>query len=108
MTISDENRSIIRKFENIMRRGLYASGEQVTQIYNSVLGKNVRPTNCGSCIRSRITQLVNALNKVEADEAKLKAQEALKQEAPTDTKAEEEKPVETKKRGRKPKNVKEE
>lgn len=82
MTISDENRSIIRKFENIMRRGLYASGEQVTQIYNSVLEKNVRPTNCGSCIRSRITELVNALNKVEADEAKqaeIKALEALKE-----------------------------
>lgn len=75
MTISDENRSIIRKFENIMRRGLYASGDQVTQIYNSVLDKNVRPTNCGSCIRSRITELVKALNKVEADEAKLKAKE---------------------------------
>lgn len=75
MTISEENRNIIRKFENIMRRGLYASGDQVTQIYNSVLDKNVRTTNCGSCIRSRITELVKALNKVEADEAKLKAKE---------------------------------
>ena len=111
MTISDENRSIIRKFENIMRRGLYASGEQVTQIYNSVLGKNVRPTNCGSCIRSRITELVNALNKVEADEAKqaeIKAQEALKEEQPTPIKEElKEEPTEQKKRGR-PKNNKEE
>ena len=85
MTISDENRSIIRKFENIMRRGLYASGDQVTQIYNSVLDKNVRPTNCGSCIRSRITELVNALNKVEADEAKLKAQEQAKEEIKEET-----------------------
>lgn len=85
MTISDENRSIIRKFENIMRRGLYASGEQVTQIYNSVLDKNVRPTNCGSCIRSRITELVNALNKWEADEAKLKAQEQAKEEKKEET-----------------------
>lgn len=108
MTISEENRSIIRKFENIMRRGLYASGEQVTQIYNSVLDKNVRPTNCGSCIRSRITELVNALNKVEADEAKLKAQEALKQEEPTPIKEEiKEQPTEQKKRGR-PKKAKEE
>ena len=80
MTISEENRNIIRKFENIMRRGLYASGDQVTQIYNSVLDKNVRTTNCGSCIRSRITELVKALNKVEADEAKLKAQEQAKED----------------------------
>lgn len=104
MTISDENRSIIRKFENIMRRGLYASGEQVTQIYNSVLEKNVRPTNCGSCIRSRITELVNALNKVEADEAKqaeIKALEALKEEQPTPIKEEvKQEPTEQKKRGR--------
>lgn len=108
MTISDENRSIIRKFENIMRRGLYASGEQVTQIYNSVLDKNVRPTNCGSCIRSRITALVNALNKVEADEAKLKAQEALKEEQPTPIKEEvKEEPTEQKKRGRPKKNKEE-
>ena len=108
MTISEENRSIIRKFENIMRRGLYASGEQVTQIYNSVLDKNVRPTNCGSCIRSRITELVNALNKVEADEAKLKAQEALKDEQPTPIKEEvKEEPTEQKKRGRPKKNKEE-
>ena len=104
MTISDENRSIIRKFENIMRRGLYDSGEQVTQIYNSVLDKNVRPTNCGSCIRSRITELVKALNKVEADEAKqaeIKAQEALKEEQPTPIKEEvKQEPTEQKKRGR--------
>lgn len=109
MTISDENRSIIRKFENIMRRGLYASGDQVTQIYNSVLDKNVRPTNCGSCIRSRITELVNALNKVEANEAK----EAASKAADTNERGEkgetESVPLESikKKRGR-PKKAKEE
>lgn len=106
MTISDENRSIIRKFENIMRRGLYASGEQVTQIYNSVLDKNVRPTNCGSCIRSRITELVNALNKWEADEAKLKAQEQAKEEIKEETEnADNRKSPKTKGRKAKQKNL---
>lgn len=107
MFISEEDKTLIKKLINIKNRGYHASGKQVTEIYNRVLNKNAKPTTCSTCIRGRIQELENALKRYEAEEAQKKAQEALKQEAPTDTKAEEEKPTEKKKRGR-PKKEKEE
>lgn len=77
MTFNKEDIELIRKFENIMQRGYYADGGQVTTVYNRVMGKNVNPTNCSSCLRGRISEMVGALNHFEA---KLKAQDEPKQE----------------------------
>lgn len=74
--ISEEDRLRIRKFEEIKNKGMYASGVEVTEVYNRVLNKRLPSTNCGSCIRQRVTEMVNALNKEEADERK--AEEELK------------------------------
>lgn len=108
MIFTEEDKKLVRKFIEIRNRGYYCDGNLLTQVYNRVLDKNVKSTSCGSCLRQRVSELEKALKQWEAKEAQKKAQEALKQEAPTDTKAEEEKPVETKKRGRKPKKEKEE
>lgn len=62
-TWTNKDIEIVEKFINIKKRGLYASGEQVTTVYNRVLGKNLRTTNCGSCIRSRITELETELER---------------------------------------------
>ena len=78
------------------------------QSYARVLGKNVRPTSCGSCIRQRISELETALKKWNAQKASEMPQEALKEEAPTTTKAEENNAPETKKKRGRPKKVKEE
>lgn len=78
ITINADDIKLIRKFEEIKDKGYYASGEQVTAVYNRVLGKNLNSTSCGSCLRGRIQELVNALN---AFEAKLKKQEEMAQEA---------------------------
>lgn len=77
ITINADDIKLIRKFEEIKNKGYYASGEQVTAVYNRVLGKNLNSTSCGSCLRGRIQELVNALN---AFEAKLKKQEEMAQE----------------------------
>ena len=74
--ISEEDRLKIRKFESIRQRGMYASGQEVTELYNRVLNKRLAPTNCGSCISTRIRELVTALNKEEEQERK--AAEELK------------------------------
>lgn len=104
MFISEEDIVLIQKFANIKRRGYFANGKQVTELYNKVLNKNVKPTSCSSCIRSRIQELENALKQYEAEEAQKKAQEELKQEEPTVIKEQEKQaPTEQKKRGRKPK-----
>lgn len=101
MKISAEDIKLIRKFEEIKNKGYYCSGEEVTRVYNRVLEKNLNTTNCSSCLRGRIQELVDALN---AFEAKIKAQEALKQQEPTPDTPEENKPiVEEKKRAGKKK-----
>lgn len=74
--ISEEDRLKIRKFEEIKNRGMYASGVEVTEVYNRVLNKRLPSTNCGSCIRQRVQEMVNALNKEEEQERK--AEEELK------------------------------
>ena len=60
---TDEDIKIVEKFQDIMNKGYYANGKEVTDVYNRVLGKNVASTGCGPCIRGRITELVNALNR---------------------------------------------
>lgn len=74
--INEEDRLKIRKFEEIKNRGMYASGVEVTEVYNRVLNKRLPSTNCGSCIRQRVQEMVNALNKEEEQEKK--AEEELK------------------------------
>lgn len=68
--ISEEDRIKIRKFEEIKNKGMYASGVEVTEVYNRVLNKRLPSTNCGSCIRQRVQEMVNALNREEEQERK--------------------------------------
>ena len=56
---------MIRKFQDIMSRGYYCDGKQVTDLHNKVLGTRLNSTNCGACIRSRIQALVEAADKFE-------------------------------------------
>lgn len=82
MEISKEDREMIRKFQDIMSRGYYASGEQVTDLHNKILGTRLASTNCSSCIRSRISALVNALDRQEAQEAKEAEKKAAEEPKP--------------------------
>lgn len=62
MEISSEDIKKIERFNEIMQKGYWASGQEVTELYNKVLGKNLTPTQCSSCIRHRISELVRALD----------------------------------------------
>lgn len=62
MKWTNEDVKLVEKFIQIRNKGYYANGGELTEVYNRVLEKNVPPTNCGSCIRARITELENALN----------------------------------------------
>lgn len=85
--ISEEDRLKIRKFEEIKNKGMYASGVEVTEVYNRVLNKRLPSTNCGSCIRQRVQEMVNALNKEEEQERKAaEAAKALEEENKPETK----------------------
>lgn len=65
MKFTDEDIKLIKKFVDIKNRGYYASGSEVTEVYNRVLEKRVNPTNCGSCIRQRVCELEGALTQFE-------------------------------------------
>ena len=93
-TFNEDDIIKIRKFIDIKNRGLYASGSELTEVYNRVFNSNVKPTNCGQCIRGRIQQLEDALKRYEAsNEAKIKASEAVKEVEVTDTKEDEKKAI---------------
>lgn len=87
MNWTDEDIKTVEKFIEIRNKGYYADGTQLTQVYNRVLDKRVNPTNCGSCIRQRINELEEALNRFK------RLSEASEQVEPTVTPEEENKPV---------------
>lgn len=80
MRISEEDRKLIRKFEDIKKRGLYVQSSQLQAVYNRVFEVNLSSTTCGTCLRGRTQKLVDALNKLENEEreAARKAAEATK------------------------------
>lgn len=87
MNWTDEDIKTVEKFIEIRNKGYYADGTQLTQVYNRVLDKRVNPTNCGSCIRQRINELEEALNRFK------RLSEASEQVEPTVTPEEENKPI---------------
>ena len=83
MNFTKEDIDKIEKFIEIKNKGYYCDGAQLTAVYNRVLGKNVNVTNCGSCLRGRISELESALNRFKEickRQEEIKASEALKQE----------------------------
>lgn len=76
MTISSEDLKLIEKFHNILNQGMYCDSKSVTDEYNKVVrqSQNLPPvnnTNCATCIRRRVLELVNFATKIkeESDDA---------------------------------------
>ena len=76
MTITSEDLKLIEKFHNILNQGMYCDSKQVTDKYNKVVrqSQNLPPvnnTNCATCIRHRVLELVNFATKIkeESDDA---------------------------------------
>lgn len=84
MKWTNEDVVMVEKFIDIKNRGYYCDGGQLTEVYNRVLEKNAPPTNCGSCMRTRINELEVALNQfkktLEKEPPKAKITKAKKKE----------------------------
>ena len=91
INLTSDDIKLIESFQKIMEDGYYVASEDVTRAYNRILSANVPPTNCGSCIRRRVNELVMEKDKFKA---RLKAEEARTDKTP-------------KKRNTRKKNVKE-
>ena len=92
MNWTDEDVKLVEKFIDIRNRGYYCDGAQLTEAYNRILDKHLNPTNCGSCIRQRVNELEEALNRFK------RSLELEKKEEPVPVKEEENKPVKSKKK----------
>lgn len=94
-----EDIKMVERFIELKQHGYYCDGAQLTEVYNRVLDKKVNSTNCGSCIRQRITELEAALNhfksKIEVVSSENKSVEGVEvDDTPQDeNKAKEEAPV---------------
>ena len=65
----------VEKFIEIRNKGFYCDGVQLTEVYNRVLEKHVNPTNCGSCLRQRVNELADALERFKRLSEKTKPDE---------------------------------
>lgn len=92
MNWTDEDVKLVEKFIDIRNRGYYCDGAQLTEAYNRILDKHLNPTNCGSCIRQRVNELEEALNRFK------RSLELEKNDEPVPVKEEENNKPKTKKK----------
>lgn len=87
MIWNKEDIELVEKFIEIRNKGYYCDGAQLTEVYNRVLEKHVNVTNCGSCLRQRVNELAEALERFK------RLSEASKPDEPITTPEEENKAV---------------
>lgn len=71
MTVNLDKETVerIKAFKEIMDRGRFANGKQVTDTYNLVFGTRLASTNCAGCIRKRIGTMYEQVKKLEQQHA---------------------------------------
>lgn len=74
ITWTNDDVKLVEKFIEIKNKGFYVSGEELTNAYNRILHKHANVTQCGSCLRQRVSELEGALNHFKALEAKKEAE----------------------------------
>lgn len=67
ITISSEDAEFIEFAYSLINSAKYPSFTKVTEVYNRVYNKQLSSTSCGACIRQRILELKNTLDKINAD-----------------------------------------
>ena len=64
ITISSEDAEFIEFAYGLINSAKYPSFTKVTEVYNRVYNKQLSSTSCGACIRQRILELKNTLDKL--------------------------------------------
>ena len=69
MEISSDDIKLVEQFHSILNRGYYADSNQVTSLFNKLIRvpqglTPVNVTNCATCIRRRILELVDFVTNV--------------------------------------------
>ena len=77
ITISSEDAKFIEFAFSLINCAKYPSFTKVTEVYNRVYNKQLSSTSCGSCIRQRILELKNTLDKLNEEILKEKETETI-------------------------------
>lgn len=69
MTISSEDIRLVEQFHDILNRGYFCDSKQVSDEYNKLIRipqglTPVNVTNCATCLRRRILELVDFVTNV--------------------------------------------
>lgn len=69
MEISSSDIKLVEQFHDILNRGFYCDSNAVTELYNKLIRNPqglqlAQPTNCASCLRRRILELVDFVTNV--------------------------------------------
>lgn len=78
MSISKEDRELIEELFSKFNKGERIKSQVLTDLYNRVTGKNLTNTSCGSCLRQRLFEVVDILNKAKKNYAKKLSEEDRK------------------------------
>lgn len=77
ITISSEDAEFIEFAYSLINSAKYPSFTKVTEIYNRVYNKQLSSTSCGACVRQRILELKNTLDKLNEEILKEKEEEII-------------------------------
>ena len=64
ITISSEDAEFIEFAYSLINSAKFPSFTKVTEVYNRVYNKQLSSTSCGACVRQRILELKNTLDKL--------------------------------------------
>ena len=77
ITISSEDAKFIEFAFSLVNTSRYHSFTKVTEVYNRVYNKQLSSTSCAQCIRQRILELKNTLDKLNEEILKEKETETI-------------------------------
>ena len=77
ITISSEDAKFIEFAYNLVNSAKFPSFTKVTEVYNRVYNKQLSSTSCAQCIRQRILELKNTLDKINEEILKEKEEKEI-------------------------------
>ena len=77
ITISSEDAEFIEFAYSLINSAKFPSFTKVTEVYNRVYNKQLSSTSCGACIRQRILELKNTLDKLDEEILKEKEEKEI-------------------------------
>lgn len=62
--ITNDDIKEIDFYHDLINKGMYGDSTTITKLYNRLLSKNQAVTNCGSCIRRLVLEMVDYKDKL--------------------------------------------